>query len=173
MLSVVAHVLPAGLLVAAQDHADALLQRHTGFLDGLHGVQRAQGRALVIAGAAAVDLVALAHGSEGIHRPAVTGGHHVQVAQDGNSLLGFTGKGGVQRIALKAAGDEAFRLAIRQGHVVHLADLRAEGSTGSDSRASLVLDGGHLNPAGQAGGKILGIGVNQVVEFLVHVCILH
>ena len=141
---IVIDVAPAALLVAAKNQANLLFQGHARQRQGLHGHQGGNHRALVVAGAPAINAVALPHGGKGRRLPAVPGGHHVQVAQHGNGLLALAHLR-VAGVAVIILHREAQGANVRHGGVQHPPYLRTEGRAGSGLR----LYRGHGNPAVQ------------------------
>ena len=143
MLGIVAHVGHAGFLVAAQNQAHAILQLHARLAHGLHRVQGQDRRALVVGDAAAVQPAVLDLRAPRIVPPAVAGGHHVQMHQNGQRVHAQRTHPHIAGIAVKVAGFKAHGRRVRKDQVQCPPHLAAKGSAGFRSR----LHAGHLNPA--------------------------
>ena len=105
------NILPAAFLIAAQNQAYLAAQGDARVLDGLHGVQRGHGGALVVAGAAAVHAAVFNHSAVGGILPAVALGHHVQMRQDGQRVL-------VAALAQIGMGDIAVKVLRLKAHLL-------------------------------------------------------
>ena len=124
-------VAGAGLLIGAQNAAAVLGQGDAHVLHGLHGQQGGHQGALVVIGAAAVDQVADDLGGVGLgDGPAVAGEHHVQMAQNVQSVLAVVQVGGAH-IAFMVGGDETPFSGQLQSFVQSGGGAGAEGSAGS------------------------------------------
>ena len=161
--AVVGHVFPAFFLVAAEDQADALLQRNSRFPDRLHGKQRCQCRTLVVVGSPAVHPAVLNQSLKRRFRPSVPDGHHIQVTQHGNLFLGVAQRH-VTGIAVKIPYLKAHLPGVRHGGVQHIPDFPSERRAGF--RFSPY--GGNPYPALQCFRISVPIAVNQLINSLFH-----
>ena len=161
---VVGHVGHAGFLVAAEDEAHGVLEFHAGVAHAAHGVERGQRRALVVEHAAADEVAVLLRQRKRFHRPAVAGGHHVQMAEDAQRLFARA-HGDVAGIAVEHAGGKAVAARVLQRQIEHAAVLAAKG------RAFLrrALHGGHGEPAAQILQKFIAARLDERVEL----CVVH
>ena len=161
---VVGHVGHAGFLVAAEDEAHGVLEFHAGVAHAAHGVERGQRRALVVEHAAADEVAVLLRQRKRFHRPAVAGGHHVQMAEDAQRLFARA-HGDVAGIAVEHAGGKTVAARVLQRQIEHAAVLAAKG------RAFLrrALHGGHGEPAAQILQKFIAARLDERVEL----CVVH
>ena len=80
MCLVVLHILPlTRLLGTAEDNPHSFTQRFSAVCKFLHRINRRNGRAFVVDHTASVDTISFDRGIKRFHRPAGTGGDHVQV----------------------------------------------------------------------------------------------
>ena len=106
MLEIIFHVRAAGLLVETVQDANPPFQGKASLFQRQQGVQRGHGGSFVIHGAAAIDTPVLQVAAEGVHRPALAGGDHIQMAQHSHhffALTVFT----PAHVAVTAAGGKA------------------------------------------------------------------
>ena len=90
LFKIILQIAAAALLVEAQHQPGIALHGNAQRPDGLHGIQGAQRGALVVGGAPPVDSVLRKLHGEGVrHRPAVSGGNHIQMGQNVQSLGHF------------------------------------------------------------------------------------
>ena len=165
-----AHVVHARLLVAAPDEAHAVGEGNARVAHGAHGVQGDQRRALVVHGAAAVDLAVLNLRAPGILRPAVAGGNHVQMAQNAQRLFAAA-HGHVAGEAVHVPGLEAVLARGLQRQIQHLAVGLAEGGVGA---GGLGQHAGHGDPALHIGEQLVLEREDDGIElFVIHGMNLH
>ena len=166
MRHVVFHALPAAFLIAAEDKAHFALKRQAGLFHGVHGVQRRCSGSLVVGHTAAIHASILDFSGKGRHRPAVAGGHHVQMHQNGQRVHAQRTHPHIAGIAVKVAGFKAHGRCVRKDQVQCPPHLAAKGSAGFRSR----LHAGHLNPALQGLNHFLPQLVDDDAQVL-HVCV--
>ena len=106
VLPIICHAPRTGLLVAAHQQADALVQWDPAVAHGLHRVQGRDHSAFIITDAAAVDPVALAGQGERIRIPTVARGHDVQVRRDADDLRAFA-HFGITTVVIQILGGKA------------------------------------------------------------------
>ena len=166
---VVLDVSHAGLLVGAGQGADGVAQRNAQLLEELEGIEGDHHRALVVQHAAAQDPAVLPPHLEGAGRPALAGGHDVDVADGGQIFVGVgAGQLGIADVALAVAGGKAHLLGQLQGLVQRRAGPRAEGR----ALGGLALDAvdGHQRRDVIEQLLLVGLdkGVYLLIQFLIH-----
>ena len=129
LFQIILHILGAGLLVAAEEHTDTAADGQAGIPEGGQGVEGGDGGALVVGGAAAPDLAVGDFSAIGSRGPALTGGDHVQMAQNCHHFLALA-EFAPAHVAVDVDGLKAQGLGGVQGMVQAAADFHAIGGAG-------------------------------------------
>ena len=122
---IVSHAAHGHLLVAAEDQAHAVLQLDARVPHGAHGVERRDRRAFIVHHAAAIDAPVRHIAGEGIVRPAVAGGHNVQMRQHTQRLRALAQRN-IARIAVEIAHGKAHLFRVGQRLIERLSHVLAE-----------------------------------------------
>ena len=146
MCQIPRHIVAAGLLVRAEQNADAAGGDEARVLERCQCVQRGHGRPLVVHRAAAVDAPVFDLAGErrgGV--PSVAGRHNVQMAEHGDHFLALAVFAPADAV-VHIHGGEAQALAQRERFVQAARDLSAVGC----ARLGRSLDAGDADEGGQA-----------------------
>jgi len=87
---IVFDIVGTGFFVAAEENPDAAADGKAGIPQSGQGIQGSNGGAFVVHGASAPDFSVPQLAAEGVAAPAVPGGNHVQMSQNGDHFVALT-----------------------------------------------------------------------------------